>query len=202
MMGDHFIKNLWNGRFFKILSLFLLGLLAARMRLFEQPNRFSHLILPMLLGSALLGLAGNAFITSIYYHNYAFEASARDVVKEAVEALAVPALSLAYLSCFLLAAQHGALKWLRWLAPAGRMSFSNYIAQTVICVVIFKPYFFGYYAKISLSCCMAIALVIYFGQLLFSQFWLARFRFGPVEWLLRSLSLGQAQPFRLTTRQG
>ena len=194
MMGDHLIKNLWNGRFFKILSLFLLGLLAGRMRLFEQLPRFSHWLLPSFLISGALGLLGNAFITSIYYHSYAFEAYARDAVKEMVELIAVPALSLAYICGLLLAAQR--LTWLRVLAPAGRMSFSNYLGQTLLCIVIFRPYFFGFYAKLSLSGCVLIACVIFFAQVLFSKLWLAHFRFGPVEWLLRSFTLGRAQAFR------
>lgn len=194
MMGDHLIKNLWNGRFFKILSLFLLGLLTARLKLFEQPQRYAHLVWPTLLISGVIGLSGNAFITSIYYQNYAFEVNARDVVKESVELIAVPALSLAYLCAIWLAAQR--FTWLGRLASAGRLSFSNYIAQTLICVIIFKPYFFGYYAKIPLSRCVLIALLIFSTQVLVSALWLRYFHFGPVEWLLRSLTLGRAQTIR------
>lgn len=194
MMGDHLIKNLWNGRFFKILSLFLLGLLASRIKLFEQPQRSAHLIWPVLCVSAAIGLLGNAFITSIYYQNYAFEAYARDVVKEVVELIAVPALSLAYVCAIWLAVQK--FSALRLLAAAGRMSFSNYIGQTLVCVLIFKPYFFGYYGKITLSGCMLIALLIFSTQVLVSRLWLTHFRLGPVEWLLRSIILSRAQAFR------
>ena len=46
---------------------------------------------------------------------------------------------------------------------------------------------------------LAIAVAIYIAQVFFSAWWLARYRYGPVEWLWRTLMYGEAQPMALSS---
>ena len=83
------------------------------------------------------------------------------------------------------------------LAAVGKMALSNYVFQTIICTTLFYSYGFGLYNKTSPSQNIGIVLLIFLFQLLFSRWWMARFRFGPIEWLWRSLTYKKLQPIRI-----
>ena len=84
---------------------------------------------------------------------------------------------------------------LMWFAPVGRMALTNYLAQTVICIAIF--YGGGLVGRVGALFGLLIALVIFPLQMAWSAWWLARFRFGPMEWLWRSAAYGRLQPMRI-----
>ncbi|MGP1257271.1 MAG: DUF418 domain-containing protein, partial [Kiloniellales bacterium] len=91
----------------------------------------------------------------------------------------------------------GAIPWLaRRLAAVGQMAFTNYIAHSVICALLFYGYGFGLWGEVSRLGLWGIVLLIWTAQLLWSPWWLARFRFGPLEWLWRSLTYWKRQPMR------
>lgn len=85
----------------------------------------------------------------------------------------------------------------RPLAATGRMAFSNYIGQTVICTMIFYGHGLGYYNQVDRVGQILIVAAVWVLQLTVSPVWLSRFRFGPLEWLWRSLTYRQRQPFRI-----
>ncbi len=85
---------------------------------------------------------------------------------------------------------------LGWAAPLGRMAFTNYLAQSVICGWIFYGYGLGQFDRLGVAATLAIGVCIYAAQVAFSAWWLHRYRFGPVEWLWRSCMYGTAQPMR------
>jgi len=85
--------------------------------------------------------------------------------------------------------------FLRPLAATGRMAFTNYIAQTVICTTIFYGHGFGLFGSVERVEQIAIVAAICGVQLIWSPIWLRFFRFGPMEWLWRSLSYWERQPF-------
>ena len=82
------------------------------------------------------------------------------------------------------------------MAAVGRMAFSNYILQTVICTTIFYGHGFGYFESVPRTGQITIVFAIYAAQLVIAPLWLRHFRFGPLEWLWRSLTYGKRQPFR------
>ena len=84
--------------------------------------------------------------------------------------------------------------WLGWAAPLGRMAFTNYLAQSVIFGWIFYGYGLGLFGHLGTASALAIGIAVYVAQVLFSAWWLRRFRYGPVEWLWRTLMYGAAQP--------
>src|SRR6266403_3227458 len=75
----------------------------------------------------------------------------------------------------------------------GRMAFTNYMTQSIILSLIFYGFGFALFGRLSLPQSLAVAAVIYAAQAAFSAWWLGRFRFGPIEWLWRSLMYGGLQ---------
>ena len=88
----------------------------------------------------------------------------------------------------------------RRLAAVGRMAFSNYILDTVLCTFIFYGWGLGYFGKVSRTGQFGIVLAIWALQLIVSPLWLDRFQFGPLEWMWRSLTYWQRQPLRKQAR--
>jgi uncharacterized protein len=82
------------------------------------------------------------------------------------------------------------------VASVGRMAFSNYILQTVICTTIFYGHGFALFGTVERAGQALIVLAIYGTQLMIAPIWLKRFWFGPLEWMWRTLTYGKRQPFR------
>ncbi len=82
------------------------------------------------------------------------------------------------------------------LAAVGRMALTNYLMQTIICTTIFYGHGFGLYGRVERTEQLLIVLAICACQLVLSPLWLGKFRFGPMEWVWRSLTYGKRQPFR------
>jgi uncharacterized protein len=109
-----------------------------------------------------------------------------------------PAMACAYSVALILLFQLPA--WRARLLPfaaVGRTALSNYLLQSVICTSVFYSYGLGLYGRVGPAAGLALTAVIYAGQLAASVWWLRRFRFGPMEWLWRSLTYGRRQPLRV-----
>jgi uncharacterized protein len=121
------------------------------------------------------------------------------VTTGADRALANVTLAFAY-GAFVIAAMSTGLgsRLLGWAAPLGRMAFTNYLAQSLIFGWVFYGYGLGLFGQLSASAALAFGIAVYAGQVIFSRWWLRSYRFGPVEWLWRTLMYGAAQPMRLS----
>jgi uncharacterized protein len=76
----------------------------------------------------------------------------------------------------------------------GRMAITNYLMHSLILTTVFYGYGLGLYGQVPRAAQMLFVIAVIGFQLWFSRWWLARFRFGPMEWLWRSLTYWQAQP--------
>ena len=112
-------------------------------------------------------------------------------------------VSLGWVGAIMLASQtEGLLPLTRRLAAVGRMAFSNYIMHSVLCTTLFYGHGFGLFGKVERVWQFAIVVVIWAVQLIVSPIWLRHFHFGPLEWLWRSLTYWQWEPFRRTSAVG
>jgi uncharacterized protein len=82
------------------------------------------------------------------------------------------------------------------VAAAGRMAFSNYLGTSLICSTLFYGYGGALYGQLSRAELYLVVVAIWALILLWSKPWLAHFRYGPFEWLWRSLARGKLQPMR------
>lgn len=90
--------------------------------------------------------------------------------------------------------------WFKWLfalvRPVGQMAFTNYLAQSVICGIIFYGVGFGLYGQLQRYELYYIVAGVWIFQIIASHLWLRYYRFGPMEWVWRSLTYWRLQPFR------
>lgn len=82
------------------------------------------------------------------------------------------------------------------------MALTNYLLHSVAFVLLFYSYGLGLglYAKVGAFGGVMLALPVLALELVVSQWWLRRFRFGPAEWFWRTLSYGKRQPMRLARK--
>lgn len=81
-------------------------------------------------------------------------------------------------------------------AAVGRTALSNYLAHSVVMTSLFYGYGMGLYGEVPRFAQQGFVVALIGLQLLLSPWWLKHFRFGPAEWLWRSLTYGQRQPMR------
>ena len=169
------------------LALFLVGLLAGRTRLFEQlaDNRA---VMKRIFWVALpLGLIGNAtyvLVEDIWLSTFGV-------------IIGSPALSAVYVTGLsLISSTANGAKTLSPLAAVGRMALTNYVLQSLICSILFGGFGFGLYEKLGAASLVGITCLIFLVQIPLSVWWLNRFKFGPLEWIWRSLTYRKFQPMR------
>lgn len=104
---------------------------------------------------------------------------------------------LGWVGIVMLFCQRWSGSWLhRSLASTGQMALTNYLMQTFICTTIFYGHGFGFFGSVERTGQILIVVGVWAVELLWSPWWLARFRFGPFEWLWRSLTYMKLQPLR------
>ncbi len=91
--------------------------------------------------------------------------------------------------------------WRKWLAPfaaVGRTALTNYLFTGLVAAFISFSWGLGLYGKISAWQGLLLVLIIFPVQVFVSRWWIARYHFGPVEWLWRSFTYGKFQPMDRT----
>ena len=108
-----------------------------------------------------------------------------------------PFIALAHASALLLIIRAGLFRNLvSRLEAAGRMAFTNYLMTSVITSLVFCGYGLGLYGHLSRFELLGVVAGVWALILLWSRPWLAHFRYGPLEWIWRSLVQWKRQPFR------
>ncbi len=106
-------------------------------------------------------------------------------------------LCLGHASLVLLIYRSKIVPWLmKALTQVGQMAFTNYLMQSIICTWIFYGYGFGLYDKLHYYELYYVVFSVWIFQLIGSSIWLRYFRFGPFEWVWRSLTYWKAQPMK------
>lgn len=183
---------------FNVMAMFLVGLYFGKRRLFEDLPAHRPFFRRWLLGGLGLGLPLNALYATLIMGVSRYEPTWPLVVATVAQGIGAPLLSLGYLSALTLLYGRSAA-WaarLSVLAPVGQMALTNYLLQSIICTLLFYGYGLGLFGKVGYAAGMALTVVIYLLQIPFSHAWMRRFRFGPAEWLWRSLTYWYRQPFR------
>jgi len=85
----------------------------------------------------------------------------------------------------------------RGLAAVGRTAFTNYLLQTVIATTVFYGHGLGLFGSVTRVEQLGFVVAVWAVQIVLSVLWLRRFRFGPVEWVWRTLTYGERQPMRV-----
>lgn len=167
-----------------VLVMFLLGLAVGRSGVLDQPERYLPFVRRWWKWALPVGLIGNVLLIVGYAVGSTW------LISFGVH-VGAPALSFVYVCAVLINAER-----LRWLAPVGQMALSNYLTHSLVATTLFYGYGFGLYDQLSPTVMLLLVLAIFGAQVIFSAWWMKRFRFGLMEWVWRSLTYWQIQPIR------
>ncbi|MEV8395557.1 MULTISPECIES: DUF418 domain-containing protein [unclassified Streptomyces] len=175
-------------------SAFLVGLAAGKRRVLADPAaQEGKLRLIQLIGFPV-GLAGSLFYTFGGHDN---------LFANAAHLVSAPFLTAAYVATLLrvFRTARGA-RLAEVLARPGRMALTNYLSQSLLCVLIFTGIGLGLIGRVPYAAVLVIAVAIYSVQVVWSAWWMRRFRMGPVEWLLRAATHLERPAMRQRERPG
>lgn len=181
------------GRMFKVLACFLIGIWVGRKILYQNLLDNKLLIKKIALWGFVIGIPMNVLL--VYLNDIYPYGSTWYVAAFIPYALGVVPLAAAYMAsiAILVKSKRG---FLHYFAPIGRMALSNYIFQSIIAILIFYGVGFGLAFDLPLWQVILITIGIFCGQIVFSTFWLIKFKFGPLEWIWRMMTYGKIIPNR------
>lgn len=187
---DYFIMT-WFGR---IAGLMLVGMAIMKWNILSalgSPNFYWRLLkFGLIVGIAVEGLG-------IFYQarsDWAINAMMPGLLFNYFASLFI---ACGYLAAVMLLHQSG--QWPKVqnkLAAVGRMAFTNYLAQTLICTTIFYGYGLGWFGYVERWQQVIFVVAIWLLQIAWSEAWLARFQSGPLEWLWRCATYFRIVPLR------
>jgi len=180
-----------------VLSMFLVGFWAARRGIVS--NYTNHI--PFFRRVFWWGIGVGVVTSTLYAISFQYAVPSIPGTWEAINTVSHTLggvfLGLCYVSAIvLLHAKGRAGGLMKLLAPVGRMALTNYLMHSIIAVILFHSIGFGLFGHIELWHGVLLSFLIFALQIPFSILWLRHFRFGPFEWLWRSLTYLKLQPFK------
>jgi len=195
-IGKVFILNIHNlvwkylsyfpsGGYFKFLGIFLLGYYLASIGFFTKKSKSTLLLTAGLIIGFLAAISAKILGGS----SYQFPPTLPNILYKFLLSAGQIFVCFFYMTAIfkIVRTRIGKRVFTR-LIPVGRMALSNYLFQTFIMMIIFYNFGFNLFARIGLIPTSAIAILILILQIIFSNIWLRHFKFGPFEWLWRSLT--------------
>ena len=180
-------------------AFFLMGLIALRLGVFERPREHWKLIVGLMvfglvsfplawwMPRSTLAQLGSPLLPALIIH----------FARRSFGLIRVEWLAFVYAGIILLLVARNPA-WLRRLSFfgwPGRMALTAYIGHIALIDLLFSNYALG--LKINPLHALIGALILIVGLVPASRWWLSRFRFGPLEWLWRSVTYGTPQPMRI-----
>jgi uncharacterized protein len=107
-------------------------------------------------------------------------------------------VALGHVAIVMLVVKAGVGRWITApLAAVGQTAFSCYILTSIICTTLFYGYGFAWFGRLERYQLYMVVAAVWVVLLVAAPLWLMRFRFGPLEWLWRSLTYRRRQPMRV-----
>ena len=179
----------------RVCGLMLLGMALFKWGVFTARRSKQFYTRMMLLGFLLgfpLVIAG---VVQNFAHNWEFAYSM--FVGSQFNYWGSILVSFGYIGMVMLIAKSG---WIpsvvNRFAAVGRMALTNYFLQTLICTTVFYGHGLGWFGQVERTGQILFVLGVWALLLIISPIWLKHFRFGPFEWLWRSLTYWHWQPMR------
>jgi uncharacterized protein len=178
-------------RFPKVLGMFVLGLWAVRTGLALDPAAHRATLTRWAGIGLAVGLPANVVAVWSFRHWEYLPPSPGGLLGVAMQGIGIPILAIGYAAAITLLVI-GGWRLVSVFAPVGRMALTNYLMQSVTCVILSYGFGFALWWRIGASTAMAIAAAIVLVQIPLSALWLSRFDQGPVEWVWRRLTYRRA----------
>ncbi|MDR6093917.1 uncharacterized protein QE373_001214 [Stenotrophomonas sp. SORGH_AS321] len=177
----------------EIFGMFLIGAWFGRSGALADPARFASLYARLRWIAMPVGVV--LMLASAAWHPYLApgEFTVRTGLSYAMAAVASLLMALGYLG-WIVQARHA----LGWLAAPGRMALTHYLLQSLLCTWLFFGYGLGFFEQLPRAWQLVFAVALFSLQVGISHLWLARFRYGPMEWLWRAMTYLRWPPLRRT----
>jgi uncharacterized protein len=182
----------------KVLGMFLLGYMIGRNYRYKAILSNRKLLIRLLIGGFLIGIPANMLMAHFAsFRGDYFNLKMNGWYQTIFYAVGVAPLAIAYCCTLALAIRSSFFnKFLRVLKPLGKMAFTNYLMQSFIAIIVFYGAGFAKGGQFGPTAWTIFGITAFTFQLFFSTIWLQYFRFGPVEWLWRSMTYRKWQPFK------
>jgi len=185
---------LFTGREFRVFAMFLLGFWVTRRGLFMQIEHYKPLLKKVMWVSFAIGIPLNLIYATIIKNPSYYDLEWSGMLNPLVYAYGVPALGIAYAIGIALLYQHTFWqKILNVFAPVGRTALTIYLTQSLIMTFVFHGWGLGYLGELNATQYVPMGFALYIFQIFASHIWLRYFKYGPFEWLWRSLTYGKIQ---------
>ncbi|WP_158267661.1 DUF418 domain-containing protein [Adhaeribacter arboris] len=182
------------------LIMFLLGLIAGKLHLFQHIDRFklSFLRIALLVFPLAVVLKALSGLPLFGIHLLPpHQLAAEKLLFSLAEFIGTPLLTLVLLMELTLCWPHLPARFVGWIASTGRMGLTNYLLQTLLCMALFYGYAGGLAGKVTLLEALGLVLLIYGLQVVYSNVWLRYHSMGPMEKLWRRWTYGQEEAAKI-----
>ncbi len=182
---------------FYVLFLFLCGLWVWRSGIIERLDDYKPVLIRVCAWCIPIGVLLNTFVTLANLRPPSGKPTLIGYLANVLNLPAAHVLSAGYAAGLAVLIQNEA--WRRGLAPfaaVGRMALTNYLMESVLCTLFFYNYTTGLYGRVGPALGLIPTVLLYSSQVVFSNWWLARYRFGPMEWLWRGMTYGEFPAMR------
>jgi uncharacterized protein len=182
------------------MAMFLLGLIMGRKELFNNAEAHLPFYRKLFWMSLIVGIPLNSLLLFTITKASGGAIDHWVLLERASGIFGGVAFLCTYVSGLILLYYSGKHSHLfSWFSAVGRMALTNYITHSFLALILFRSIGFGWYGKPEVWQGILLTFLIFGLQIVFSKWWLGKFRFGPMEWLWRTLTYGKAQPFKRNT---
>jgi uncharacterized protein len=177
-----------------VLAMMLLGIALYKLRVITAELSYKSYLIMVVVGY-VIGLAVNYYETILILNDgFSVPAFQKAGLTYPVGRIAV---SFGHIGLVMIFCKLNIIGFLKnSLAAVGRMALTNYIMHSVICAILFTGIGFSMFGKLQRYELYYVVIAIWIFQLIVSPIWLKYFRFGPLEWMWRTLTYKQMQPFK------
>jgi uncharacterized protein len=203
-LSQSFLDNLWINHlsavwryhwffllYFAVPStgIFLFGVWMARRRYLQQAQQHRQMLRVLCIWGLAIGFllqSANLMLNNLIGQQVIAYTQTLSLILGLLSYTAPLLVALGYVcGLTLLCMRTGWVQRLSVLAPAGRMTLTNYVVQSALGWIVFNGSGLGLYMRVGPALSLIIALVLCAVQLAYSAWWLRHFRMGPLEWALR-----------------
>lgn len=185
---------------FYAVALFLLGMWVWRAGIVQHLDQYKPLLRRACAWCLPIGLAASAYVAAVQVITTPATVSFWRWSASIVWLPGSHILAAGYIAGLALIFLHaGSRRLLQPFAAVGRMALTDYLMQSVVCTSFFYSYGTGLYGKVGPAWGLGATVVLYTAQVAFSNWWLSRYRFGPMEWLWRGMTYGAFPAMRRET---
>lgn len=180
----------------RALALMLIGMGLMKLRVFSAERSIKFYAILMVIGYGVAmpvsGYGASLLIERNFDFAYFFRSGG---IYDYISSIFV---GLGHVGLIMIICKAGLLKRLtERLAAVGRMALTNYLMHSAVMAIIFFGFGLGLFGRVERFGLLGFVLGMWILQLIVSPIWLKHFRFGPVEWLWRTLTYFKRQPMKI-----